>query len=232
MIRNIVKIDSEKCTGCGACAEACAEGAIRMIDGKAVLVSDAYCDGLGACLPACPADAISIEKREAVPFEEPPSAKKPETIPMASSIPMAGCSGSGPRRIQHTPSAQTGDVSGQLSQWPVQLRLVPASAPYLENCDLLLASDCSAFACGNFHERFIKGRIVLIGCPKLDPVESWKKLSDIVAQHSIRSITVTRMEVPCCSGLANAAVSAVEKSGKIIPVKVFTVYPDGNVREN
>lgn len=138
----------------------------------------------------------------------------------------------GPRRIQHTPSAQTGDVSGQLSQWPVQLRLVPASAPYLENCDLLLASDCSAFACGNFHERFIKGRIVLIGCPKLDPAESWKKLSDIVAQHSIRSITVTRMEVPCCSGLANAAVSAVEKSGKNIPVKVFTVYPDGNVREN
>lgn len=128
--------------------------------------------------------------------------------------------------------AQTGDVSGQLSQWPVQLRLVPASAPYLENCDLLLASDCSAFACGNFHERFIKGRIVLIGCPKLDPAESWKKLSDIVAQHSIRSITVTRMEVPCCSGLANAAVSAVEKSGKNIPVKVFTVYPDGNVREN
>lgn len=151
---------------------------------------------------------------------------------MASSVPMAGCSGSGPRRIQHTPSAQTGDVSGQLSQWPVQLRLVPASVPYLENCDLLLASDCSAFACGNFHERFIKGRIVLIGCPKLDPAESWKKLSDIVAQHSIRSITVTRMEVPCCSGLANAAVSAVEKSGKNIPVKVFTVYPDGNVREN
>ena len=233
MIRNIVKIDSEKCTGCGACAEACAEGAIQMIGGKAVLVSDAYCDGLGACLPACPADAISIEKREAVPFEEPPSAKKPETVPMASpSIPMAGCSGSGPRRIRHDDSAQTGDVSGQLSQWPVQLRLVSASAPYLEDCDLLLASDCSAFACGNFHERFIKGRIVLIGCPKLDPAESWKKLADIVAQHRIRSITVTRMDVPCCSGLANAAVSAVEKSGKDIPVRVFTVYPDGKVTEN
>ena len=229
MIRNIVKIDSEKCTGCGACAEACAEGAIRMIDGKAVLVSDAYCDGLGACLPACPADAISIEKREAVPFEEPPSAKKPETIPMTSSIPMAGCSGSGPRRIQHTPSAQTGDVSGQLSQWPVQLRLVPASAPYLENCDLLLASDCSAFACGNFHERFIKGRIVLIGCPKLDPAESWKKLSDIVAQHSIRSITVTRMEVPCCSMLTRLVKDSVERSGKDIAVEETVISRKGDI---
>ena len=227
MLRNIVRIDSSRCTGCGACAEACAEGAIRMIDGKAVLISDAYCDGLGACLPSCPADAISIEMRETVPFTEPkedvPAIKNKESISLAG-IPMASCSGSGPRRIGNDGSL------GHLTQWPVQLRLVPVSAPYLEDCDLLLASDCSAFACGDFHERFIKGRTILIGCPKLDPQDSWRKLSDIVSAHSIRSITVVRMDVPCCSGLTNAALAAAE--GKGIPVRVFTVFPDGKVVED
>lgn len=230
MLRNIVKIDSERCNGCGACAEACVEGAIRMIDGKAVLVSEAYCDGLGACLPSCPAGAISIEKREAVAFTEPPSAKK-ETIPMSTgSIPMAACSGSGPRRIVHSNDDTCPEnVPGRLSQWPVQLRLVPTAAPYLDDCDLLIAADCSAYAYGNFHDRFIKGRICLIGCPKLDPQESWKKLTDIFCLHTIRSITVTRMDVPCCSGLVNAVLSAIEASGKEIPLSVYTLYPDGEI---
>lgn len=230
MLRDIVRIDSEKCNGCGACAEACVEGAIRIIDGKAVLVSEAYCDGLGACLPSCPAGAISVEKRETVPFTE-PSAKKQAAVPKATgSIPMASCSGSGPRRIVHEDyDASPDDVPSRLSQWPVQLRLVPSAAPYLDDCDLLIAADCSAYAYGNFHERFIKNRICLIGCPKLDPQESWKKLTDIICLHSIRSVTVTRMDVPCCSGLVNAVLSAVETSGKDIPVSVCTLYPDGRV---
>ena len=228
MLRNIVRIDSGKCNGCGACAEACVEGAIKMIDGKAVLVSEAYCDGLGACLPSCPADAITIEERETVPFAEPPSDKK--DIPIPNSIPMASCSGSGPRIIIHEKDGPSpGNVPGRLSQWPVQLRLVPTAAPYLDGCDLLIAADCSAYAYGNFHDRFIKGRICLIGCPKLDPQESWKKLTDIFCLHSIRSITVTRMDVPCCSGLVNAVLSAVESCGKGIPVSVFTLYPDGRI---
>lgn len=230
MQRNIVRIDSERCNGCGACAEACVEGAIKMIDGKATLVSEAYCDGLGACLPTCPTGAISIEKREASAFIKPPSADG-GAIPMAPGpIPMASCSGTGPRRIVHQDDdASPEKVPGRLSQWPVQLRLVPATAPYLEGCELLIAADCSAYAYGNFHDRFIKGRICIIGCPKLDPQESWKKLTDIFCLHTIRSITVTRMDVPCCSGLVNAVLSAVETSGKNIPVSVYTLYPDGEV---
>ena len=230
MLRKIVRIDSGKCNGCGACAEACAEGAIRMIGGKAVLVSEAYCDGLGACLPSCPAGAISIEERETVPFTE-PSSDKQDTVPMAAgSIPMASCSGSGPRRIVHSDEGiSPGNVPGRLSQWPVQLRLVPTAAPYLDDCDLLIAADCSAYAYGDFHDRFINGRVCLIGCPKLDPQESWKKLTDIFCLHSIRSITVTRMDVPCCSGLVNAVLSAVEVCGKDIPVSVYTLYPDGRI---
>jgi NAD-dependent dihydropyrimidine dehydrogenase PreA subunit len=237
MIRNIVKIDSEKCNGCGACAEACAEGAIQMINGKAVLVSEAYCDGLGACLPSCPADAISIEKRETVPFVTPSDGHSPagpslKTVPIGG-IPMAPCSGSGPRRIVHDEeTGPAGVVPSRLSQWPVQLRLIPAGAPYLEDCDLLLAADCSAYAYGNFHERFIRGRVTLIGCPKLDPQESWKKLTDILAMHNIRSITVTRMEVPCCSGLVNAVLSATEHCGRKIPVKVCTLTANGRVLED
>ncbi len=234
MIRNIVRIDEEKCTGCGACAEACVEGAIKMIDGKARLVSEAYCDGLGACLPSCPADAISIEERETVPFTEPPAepAPAPKTVPMGG-IPMTSCSGQGPRRITHADTAgPAGEVPSRLSQWPVQLRLIPTAAPYLEGCDLLIASDCSAYAYGNFHEKFIKGRVTVIGCPKLDPAECWNKLNDIFAMHSIRSVTVTRMDVPCCSGLVNAVRAAVDNSGKRIPVSVYTIYGDGRIEQN
>ena len=217
---SIVRIDSEKCNGCGACVNACAEGAIKMVDGKAVLVSEAYCDGLGACLGTCPTGAITIVERPSSP-QGPPS----------GAIPMAACPGSGMRVIKHEETAPGTPAPGRLSQWPVQLRLVPSAAPFFDGRDLLVASDCSAFACGDFHERFIRGRAVVIGCPKLDPSDCWTKLKDIVALHDIGSITVTRMEVPCCSGLVNAVLSAVESSGKDIPVRVFTVHPDGNVTE-
>ena len=230
MMRKVVSIDSEKCTGCGACAEACVEGAIKMINGKAVLVSEAYCDGLGACLPTCPADAISIVEKETVGFE------KPKQVPVHRSAPVGGipmtCPGSGARRIvRKDAEGPVGEAPGRLSQWPVQLRLVPTGAPFFDGCDLLVAADCCAYAHGSFHERFIKGRTVVIGCPKLDPQDCWTKLTDIIAMHDIRSVTVTRMEVPCCSGIVNAALSAVEKSGKDVPVKVYTVHPDGTVTE-
>ena len=228
MRRNVVKIDADKCTGCGLCADACEEGAIRMIEGKAVLVNEAHCDGLGACLPACPAGAITIEEREAEPFNEPSGSVSVPT----GGIPMA-CPGSGARRIVRGDSAApSGPVPGRLSQWPVQLRLVPAAAPFLDGADILMAADCSAYAFGNYHERFIKGRIVLVGCPKLDPKESWEKVRDIVSMHDIRSITVTRMEVPCCSSLVRTVEEAVRASGKEIPVKVFTITAEGGIKED
>jgi len=227
MRRNVVRIDSEKCTGCGLCADACEEGAIRMIGGKAVLVNEAHCDGLGACLPACPAGAITIEEREAEPFSDP---AKPSPAPIGG-IPMA-CPGSGARRINRdAQEGPAGPVPGRLSQWPVQLRLVPAAAPFFDGADVLMAADCSAYAFGNYHERFIRGRTVLVGCPKLDPKESWEKLRDIFTMHDIRSITVTRMEVPCCSALVRTIEDAVRASGKEIPVKVFTITAEGGVTE-
>lgn len=230
MIRNIIKIDSSKCNGCGKCAEACSEGAIKMIEGKAVLIRDAYCDGLGACLPACPADAISIEKREAEPYSQAKADLKKSQA--QNIIPMA-CPGSGARTIVHNESeGPTSGAPGRLSQWPVQLRLIPPSAPFLNGCDLLVAADCSAYAYGNFHDRFIRGRVVVVGCPKLDPAESWNKLNDIIAANNIKSITVTRMDVPCCNGIVNAVMSAVQASGKEIPVEIFTLYPDGSAVKN
>ncbi|MBE6526635.1 MAG: ferredoxin [Thermoplasmata archaeon] len=226
MKRNIVRIDAEKCTGCGLCAEACEEGAIRMIGGKAVLVNEAHCDGLGACLPACPAGAITIEEREAEPFSDPGKA-----APALSGIPMA-CPGSGVRRIvRNDAEGPSGPVPGRLSQWPVQLRLVPSSAPFFDGSDLLVAADCSAYAFGDFHERFIKGRAVLVGCPKLDPPECWSKMADILSMHDIRSVTVTRMEVPCCSALVRTVTEAVKASGKDIPVKVCTITAEGGLKE-
>ena len=219
MKRDVVKIDGEKCTGCGECVKACSEGAIKMVGGKAVLADEACCDGLGACLPACPAGAISIEERDVGTV---PAHTVPEGM-----VPMTSCPGSGPRRIVR----DGGQPEGSLSHWPVQLRLVPENAPYLKGCDLLVAADCSAFACGDFHRRFIEGHVTVIGCPKLDPRESWEKLSHIVAANDIRSITAVRMDVPCCSGIANAALSAARLCGKDIEVKIYTVRPDGKVME-
>ncbi|MCQ2078770.1 MAG: 4Fe-4S binding protein [archaeon] len=223
MMRNIIRIDSERCIGCGKCAEACVEGAIKMVGGKAVLVSETFCDGLGACLPSCPAKALSIERRNVAPLEGP---SQTEHLPV-NDIPLTMCPGSSPRRI-----VSEGQTSGQLSHWPIQLRLVPPTAPYLEGCDLLVASDCSAFARGDFHDRFIKGRIVIIGCPKLDPQESWRRLHDIFSMHDIRSVTVTRMDVPCCSGIVNAVRTAIGQSGRDIPVRVCTIHADGRIEED
>ena len=197
MIRKIIKIDAKKCNGCGACATACHEGAIQMIDGIATLTREDYCDGLGDCLPACPTNAISFEEREAPAYNE-------EAVRKAK---------------MHK--------GGELSQWPVQIKLVPVNAPYFEGANLLIAADCTAYAYGDFHSRFIRNRITLIGCPKLDAVDYAEKLTQIFKYNNIRSITVTRMTVPCCGGLRHAVKTALENSGKNIPLHIVTISPDG-----
>ncbi|MBO4763517.1 MAG: 4Fe-4S binding protein [Candidatus Methanomethylophilaceae archaeon] len=201
MNRNIVRIDRERCIGCGRCVEACAEGAIEMVDGKATLAKESMCDGLGACLPACPADAISIESVE-------------EPLP---SIPMAN---------------GTSSIADGSAQWPLQLRLSPASAPFLRGSDFLLAADCSAFANRSFHETFADGKTIVIGCPKLDPKDSWDKLSEMISFNDVRSVTVIRMEVPCCSPLERATSAAVTASGKRIPLRVVVLEKDGSIKSD
>lgn len=242
MKRKIVRIDEEACTGCGLCAAACREGAIRLVDGKARLVSESYCDGLGACLPACPAGAIAIEEREAAAFDEeavrahlaedqagPPAA---ETVKMA-----CGCPGTQARAISRgtTATVSSGADSGggsELAQWPCQIRLVPADAPYLEGAHLLVAADCAAYAYARFHPDFMRGRITLIGCPKLDQEDYGIKLAHMLNAHDIRSVTVVRMEVPCCGGLVRAAERALRESGKLIPWRVVTLGTDGEIVES
>lgn len=206
MIRKIIKIDENKCTGCGICADACHEGAIGMIDGKAKLLREDYCDGLGDCLPACPVNAISFEEREAPAYNE-------KAVIESKIAPLpCGCSG-----------------ISSFSQWPVQIKLVPVNAPYFSNANLLISADCTAYAYGNFHERFIKNHITLIGCPKLDDVDYSEKLTQIMALNTIKSITVVRMEVPCCSGLQKAVEKAVKNSGKQIPCNVVIISTDGRI---
>jgi NAD-dependent dihydropyrimidine dehydrogenase PreA subunit len=222
MIRDVVRIDAEKCNGCGVCADTCAEGAIKMIDGKAVLVSEECCDGLGACLPSCPADAITIEKRDVQPYKE----RREDSLSIGLLQP--SCSGTAPKSITRKNAADaSGPCPSRLEQWPVQLRLAPVSAAYFDGCDLLVAADCAAFACGSFHEDFMKGRKVLIGCPKLDPPECWGKLCDIIAGNDVKSVTAGRMEVPCCSPIAKNAEEAVHRSGKRIPVSTLVLGIDG-----
>lgn len=197
MIRKIIQIDEGKCNGCGLCAEACHEGAIGMVDGKAKLLRDDYCDGLGDCLPACPVEAISFIEREAAAYDEIAVKTKLET--------------------------------SQLGQWPVQIKLVPVNAPYFEGAHLLVAADCSAYAYGNFHQEFIRGKITLIGCPKLDESDYSKKLTEIIRENDIKSVTVVRMEVPCCAGIEHAVVTALKNSGKFIPWRVATISTDGRI---
>ncbi len=197
MIRKIIQIDEEKCNGCGACASACHEGAIGMVNGKAKLLRDDYCDGLGDCLPACPTDAITFVEREAAAYDH-------EAV----------------MRNKH---------GSRLSQWPVQIKLVPVNAPYFDGAELLIAADCTAFAYGSFHEKFIRGRITLVGCPKLDQVDYAEKLTEIIRNNDIRSVLIVRMEVPCCGGLEYAAKTALENSGKIIPWSVVTITTDGRI---
>lgn len=228
MIRKIIKIDEEKCNGCGLCAAACHEGAIEMVDGKARLTREDYCDGLGDCLPACPVNAISFEKREAPAYNEQAvlAAKQKKA---GGALP-CGCPGTNSRAITRSePSKPSAPVSSHLSQWPVQIKLVPINAPYFDNANLLIAADCTAYAYGNFHSEFIRNHITLIGCPKLDEGDYAEKLTAIIANNEIKSVTVVRMEVPCCGGIENAAKRALQASGKFIPWRVVTISTDGRI---
>ena len=228
MTRKIIKIDSEKCNGCGACADACHEGAIGMADGKAVLLREDYCDGLGDCLPACPTGAITFEEREA-PAYDAEAVQRAKAEKAGSPLP-CGCPGSAAKSIRRE-SAPRSDARAEsrLSQWPVQIKLVPVRAPYFDGADLLIAADCTAYAYGNFHEDFIRGRITVVGCPKLDSVDYSEKLTQIIAENDIKSVTLVRMEVPCCGGIEAAAKKAIQASGKFLPWHVVTVTTDGNL---
>ncbi|NLT58178.1 MAG: 4Fe-4S binding protein [Clostridiales bacterium] len=230
MIRRMVKIDRDKCNGCGLCVQACHEGAIGMVDGKAQLLRDDYCDGLGDCLPACPVGAISFEEREAAAFDK--EAVMANMARLGRTPPAGGCPGAAARAIRQEAPADAPATQGaesRLGQWPVQLKLVPIHAPYFQNADLLIAADCAAYAYGGFHGDFMQGRTTLIGCPKLDGVDYAEKLTAILSQNDIRSVTAVRMEVPCCGGLERAVKTALANSGKKIPLQVVTLSVDGRV---
>lgn len=235
MLRRIIQIDEKKCNGCGACAAACHEGAIAMVDGKAKLMRDDYCDGLGDCLPTCPTGAITFVEREAAAYDEQAVMHNKQQKMQAQGMPLpCGCPGSQSKSIAHsaceTQQGHTAAVlQSRLSQWPVQIKLVPVNAPYFHGARLLIAADCTAYAYANFHERFIKNHITLVGCPKLDGVEYSEKLTEIIKANDIKSVTVVRMEVPCCGGLEVAAKTALQNSGKFIPWQVVTISTDGTI---
>ena len=223
MIRRIITIDEEKCNGCGLCAKACHEGAIGMVQGKAKLLRDDYCDGLGDCLPACPTGAITFVEREAAAYNE-------KAVLAAKQAKQAGgCPGSACRSMEQSGPIFGGSVPSRLRNFPVQLKLVPVNAPYFQDAELLIAADCTAYAYGNFHQEFMAGKVTLIGCPKQDGVNYAEKLAQIFANNEIKSITVTRMTVPCCGGLPFAVQTALERSGKQIPLSVVTITPDGKL---
>ena len=230
MIRKIIKIDEEKCNGCGVCVSACHEGAIGLVDGKAKLMRDDYCDGLGDCLPSCPTGAISFEQREAADYNE--KAVMENRLKKHGIANHGGCPGSKLSRIMHGYGSHT-DIKAEsrLSQWPVQIKLVPVNAPYFDGADLLIAADCTAFAYGNFHNDFIKDKITLIGCPKLDSVDYSEKLTAILAVNDIKSVTVVRMEVPCCGGIQTAVQKALDVSGKNVPLNVTVISTDGKIKK-
>jgi len=232
MVRKIIRIDEEKCNGCGLCASACHEGAISMVNGKARLTREDYCDGLGDCLPACPTGAITFEEREAPAYNEAAVQKAKAEKAKASHTPLpCSCPGTASRTILHDDNnaCRTVRAASRLSQWPVQIRLVPPRAPYFHGANLLIAADCTAYAYGNFHDDFIRGKITLIGCPKLDDVDYTEKLTTIFAENDIQSVTVTRMEVPCCGGIENAVRRALLASGQPIPLRVVVISTDGRI---
>ncbi len=234
MIRRIIQIDQVRCNGCGLCAQACHEGAIAMENGKARLIRDDYCDGLGDCLPACPAGAITFVEREAAPYDQAAvlARQRGEGQGQQRAKPEGGCPGSRAQFLRRTESA--GSAPGfpsQLRQWPVQIKLAPINAPYFNGAHLLIAADCTAYAYGDFHARFIRGKVTLIGCPKLDGVDYGEKLTQILEQNEIKSVTIVRMEVPCCGGLQSAASAALKASGRLIPWHVVTISVDGRILE-
>lgn len=264
MIRRIIKINEEKCNGCGLCAKACHEGAIGMINGKAKLLRDDYCDGLGDCLPACPTGAISFEEREALAYDETAvmaaqklkeahktaaemaKNQKNTDSPVGKKLP-CGCPGSMAKSIHRennddistisndsaafVPGIPSDFFASKLSQWPVQIKLAPINAPYFQGANLLIAADCTAYAYGNFHNEFIRNRVTLIGCPKLDEGDYAEKLTEIIKTNDIKSVTIARMSVPCCGGIENAVKRALQASGKFIPWQVKVITPEGRVME-
>ncbi|HCQ6129836.1 TPA: 4Fe-4S binding protein [Clostridioides difficile] len=236
MMRKIIKIDEGKCNGCGLCVEACHEEAIGMVNGKAKLLRDDYCDGLGDCLPTCPTNAISFEYREAAEYDEAAVKANMEAKKAQKKTLACGCPGSQSKSINREVSNSTSisndivEIKGsQLNQWPVQIKLVPTNASYLKNASLLIAADCTAYAYGNFHNKFMKNKVTLIGCPKLDEVDYAEKLTEILKENDIKNIVVTRMEVPCCGGIVNAVKAALQNSGKMIPWQIVTISVDGKI---
>jgi len=239
MIRKIIRIDKEKCNGCGACADACHEGAIDIINGKAELVREHFCDGLGDCLPECPTGAISFEEREAPEYDE-KAVKEAQKKILAKNQTVAthvGCPGSKSMQIQRKETSETKKLSptadqvSKLQNWPVQIKLAPVSAPYFNDAKLLIAADCTAYAYASFHQDFIRNKITLIGCPKLDQIDYSEKLTAIIQNNNIQSVTIVRMEVPCCGGLEMAAKKSLQNSGKFIPWQVVTISIDGKILE-
>lgn len=237
MIRKIIKIDEEKCNGCGICVSACHEGAIGMVNGKAKLMRDDYCDGLGDCLPGCPVNAISFEEREAAEYDE-AAVKANMAAKKAASVPPlpCGCPGTQSkiieRKAEKHESHEVREIESQLNQWPVQIKLVPINAPYFNNANLLIAADCTAYSYGDFHNKFMKNKITLIGCPKLDEGDYADKLTAILENNDIKSLTVVRMQVPCCGGIVNAVKKALLQSGKLIPWNIVTISTSGEIIED
>ena len=235
MIRKIIHIDEEKCSGCGLCASACHEGAIDIVDGKAKLVRENFCDGFGDCLPACPAGAISFEEREAPDYDEKAVKEAKERTHMDEKKHMhheGGCPGSVVTQFQQRNEeapVPAGKPVSRLAQWPCQIKLVPTQAPFFDGAKLLIAADCTAYAYANMHEEFMRGKVTIIGCPKLDDVDYADKLTAIIRDNDIQSVTIVRMEVPCCGGLQQAAQNALQASGKFIPWQVVTISRDGRI---
>ena len=231
MKRQIIEIDENKCNGCGACANACHEGAIGMVNGKAKLLRDDYCDGFGDCLPHCPTGAITFVEREAAAYDE--AAVQKNKLQKAASAPAhSGCPGARMQMLNRNASASSAPaarMTSALAQWPCQIKLAPINAPFYENAKLLIAADCTAYAYANMHQDFMRGHVTLIGCPKLDDIDYSEKLTEIIRRNNIEEVTIVRMEVPCCGGLEHAARTALQNSGKFLPWHVVTISIDGNI---